>query len=462
MGKIRIRTVEGSCWSCQKRRIKCDLTKPRCTRCTKVGAECDFNSQRLNWSTRPTPKAPAIYQLRNREEQLTSALASDEKRALSYFHGRLWPLLSTTRQPCAAPILEALEHRVVLLATCVFADAHRVLQDGRNSRSLLRTKRLECLETLRGGVGSALLIDTDRDTEIGAVNKNYLMTLLLAVLLLYFNDGLLDCAHPSASTSSHHSGVRAIIDSLGGIDAVLETSHESLHMLLSDFISMDLTSVMLRGGEPSFPPEIWETVDKKSVWWSKDVLGRSSLATVLQQTSRLAWYRNSIDTGREQLSMETIRDFETALSPMYARIADTCLENFSTAADPEVDQTFNLIRTFQHSALIYMYRAICGLPVSHSLVQQHVLPCLECIFDIKQPSRVLNCTIFPLLVAGAHVQSPRHQRSVSGLVCRIRNEVRFASFYSVGEILSAIWRANEDEVSWFDMFSQLGPDAIVL
>ncbi|GJC99087.1 fungal zinc cluster transcription factor [Colletotrichum higginsianum] len=93
----RIRVVEGSCWPCKKRRIKCDLTKPCCDRCSKIGAHCDFNARRLKWNTRPTTKAPVIYQIATRDGQLAASLASDERRALDYFHHRLWPLLTTAR-----------------------------------------------------------------------------------------------------------------------------------------------------------------------------------------------------------------------------------------------------------------------------------------------------------------------------------------------------------------------------
>ncbi|KAF6802746.1 C6 finger domain-containing protein (putative fungal zinc cluster transcription factor) [Colletotrichum sojae] len=451
----RVRVVEGSCWPCRKRRIKCDLTKPRCERCSRIGAECDFGARRLRWSTRPTAKAPAAYQIvAVHDAHLASSLAVDERRALDYFRHRLWPLLTTASEPCAAPVPQALEHRVVLLATCVIADAHRVLQDGRNSRALLRARRLECLAAIRGGIGG------------DAADKAPLMTLLLAVLLLYFHDGFLECAQSSASTASHHGGVRAIVDSLGGISEVLERSHESIHMLLSEFASTDLTTVMLKGGRPSFPPETWDAIDKRSVWWGRDVLGRSSLACVFRQTATLACYLDAIRNGSQELSMETVRDFEMALSPTYARIADASgdIDIGTEAGDivAESNHAFTLIRAFQHTALIYMYRAVCGLPVSHPLVQQHVLPCLECILDIRQPSKVLNCAIFPLLVAGAHLQAPRHRKAVMCLVNAIRDEVRFASFRSVGDVLSGIWKADREDVAWFDTFSELGADAIVL
>ncbi|KAI9168028.1 C6 finger domain-containing protein (putative fungal zinc cluster transcription factor) [Paramyrothecium foliicola] len=450
----RIRTVEGSCWPCRRRRIKCDLNKPQCTRCAKIGAQCDFSARRLRWCTRPTTKAPAIYQITTRDEQLAATLAIDEKRALDYFHHRLWPLLTTAAEPCAAPILQALENRVVLLATCVIADAHRVLQDGRNSSNLLRLKRLECLAAVRGGIGGV---------QIDAIEKESLMTLLLAVLLLYFHDGYLECAQLSASTSSHHGGVQAIVNSLGGINTVLETSHESIHMLLSEFASTDLTTIMLKGGQPSFPPDVWDTIDKRSVWWGPDVPGQSSLASVFKQTAKIAWYLEGLKNGTEELSMTTIPEFEASLSPVYARITDMGVTGGQEGDhEAETNNAITLIRSFQHTALIYTYRAICNLPISHTLVQQHVLPCLECILEIKRPSKVLNCVIFPLLVAGAHVQSARHQKAVLNLVHVIRDEMRFASFHYVVDILSSIWKSDQADVTWFEMFSELGPDAIVL
>lgn len=299
--------------------------------------------------------------------------------------------------------------------------------------------------------------------QIDSIDRESLMKLLLAVLLLYFHDGYLECAQVSGSTSSHHGGVCAIVDRLGGIHSVLETSHESMHMLLSEFASTDLTTVMLKGGQPAFPPDVWDTIDKRSVWWGTDISRQSSLASVFKQTSRLAWYLDALQNGTEELYMATIRDFEASLSPIYACITDADGDGEDDdGAETETNHRFTLIRAFQHAALIYTYRAICGLAVSHSLVQQHVLPCVECILDIKQPSKVLNCVIFPLLVAGAHVQSPRHQKAILSLIHAIREEMRFASFHSVSDVLSSIWKSEQEDVTWFEMFAELGSDSIVL
>ncbi|KAM0542870.1 hypothetical protein ACHAPJ_012593 [Fusarium lateritium] len=459
MPKTRIRVVEGSCWPCKKRRIKCDLAKPTCSRCAKVGATCDYNQRLIRWSTRPAVTVPAIYQITTHDEQLAASLAVYEKRSLDYFHGRFWPLLTTAAKPCAPPTIVALQNRVVLLATCVLADSHRWLQDGRNSRSILNVKRMECLAALREEVDGCC-----------AKEDGPLQTLLFAVLLLYFHDGFLECAQSSASTSSHRDGVLAIVNQLGGMTTVLGTGQDPLHMMLSEFATTDLTRAMLTGQPPSFPPDIWDVVDRGPVWWGRDTQGYCSLSSVFQQISSMAFYLEATTHMIEEFSIERIRIFEAALRPTYASLAVEDLtsprspgDKDITECDTESAQAFSLVRIFQHSALIYLYRAICGLPAGHPLVQQHTQSCLDCIFSVQKPSKILNCAVLPLCIAGAHSQCPKQQRLVRGLAGFIYDEIRFASVHSVTAALEAIWkRAPEEDLTWNDMFSHLNPQAIIL
>jgi len=44
MNNMRSRVIEGSCWTCRKRRIKCDLRKPSCTRCLDGGQTCSYRT----------------------------------------------------------------------------------------------------------------------------------------------------------------------------------------------------------------------------------------------------------------------------------------------------------------------------------------------------------------------------------------------------------------------------------
>lgn len=46
---VRRRTFTG-CWTCRSRRVKCDEARPQCSRCTRLGVQCEGYGIRLNWS----------------------------------------------------------------------------------------------------------------------------------------------------------------------------------------------------------------------------------------------------------------------------------------------------------------------------------------------------------------------------------------------------------------------------
>lgn len=152
----------------------------------------------------------------------------------------------------------------MLLTICELAEAHRgLLQENRPViLQSISDKRLNCLASIRKQLGQSVL-----DSES-------LSQLLVAVMLLYFLDGFIDCSQQSASTVSHGAGVRAIIDHLGGFSALIHKGQKDMvHMLLSEFASTDLTRALLENREPCFPPEIWLNIESGPVWLEKPSYG---------------------------------------------------------------------------------------------------------------------------------------------------------------------------------------------
>ncbi|KAM0334151.1 hypothetical protein ACHAQA_001171 [Verticillium albo-atrum] len=465
----RVRVVQGSCWPCKKRRVRCDLSKPVCQRCSLAGATCDYNTRLIRWSTRPSVNVSQTLHEVTAARQLQSCLRieapliNDEQRALGYFQGRVWPLLTTVPNPCAPPTPVALQHRVVLLSMCVFAASHRYLQDGRGAE-LIPPTRSECLQVLRTQVGGCCNEGSDM-----------LPTLLFAVLLLYLHDGLVE-GSASSATMKHHVGVLAILEQLGGLPAVMGKGQESMDMLLSEFASADLTTALLQERPPGFAPDVWDVIDRGSVWWGRDPRGRCSLAAVFHDMAALATYHEAVRTGAEKLSVDRVRAFEASLQPVYAPLtmedldsdAGSDISGSSPGATPlgqgeiEAVEAFKLVRAFQQTALIYLYRVVCGLPTTHPLVQQHVEPCLDGLFEVRRSSHIFHCVIFPLYVAGAHAQSDRRRAGVADMVSGIFDDMRFGSVRAIGVALRDIWRRDVDGMSWGDMFGYLSPYAVVL
>lgn len=494
MPSQRVRVVQGSCWPCKKRRVKCDLAKPVCQRCSVAGAACDYNTRLIRWSTRPSvavadassvvaassppatspastaaATATAVSAARAmRRITIERPLINNEQRAMSYFQGRVWPLLTTVPDPCAPPTPVAMQHRVVLLSMCVFAASHRYLQDGRGEE-LITPARSECLQVLRAQVD-------------GCCNRrsDMLPTLLFAVLLLYLHDGFVE-GSASSATLKHSHGVLAILAQLGGLSAVIGRGQESMDMLLSEFASADLTTALLQERAPSFAPDLWPVIDKTSVWWGRDPLGRCSLAAVFEDMAALAVYHDQLRSGAEVLSVERVRDFELRLRPIYAPLTPEDLDSSASSVggdspctmpeiapsppsqgDIEAVEAFKLVRAFQQTALIYLYRVVCGLSAYHPLVQQHAESCLDGLLEVPRSSHIFHCVIFPLYVAGAHAQSPRRREAVGDMVGRIFDDMRFGSVRAIGVALRDVWRGDPDAMSWGTMFGFLSPYAVVL
>jgi hypothetical protein len=130
---------------------------------------------------------------------------------------------------------------------CELAEAHRLLQQEGSPTHLqaISNKRLTCLSSVR------------KQLRESVSNNQSLSQLLVAVLLLYFLDGFIDCVEQSASTTSHQAGVRAIVEQLGGFNVVIdEGQKDTPHMLLSEFASTDLTRAILDDRTPCFPARI--------------------------------------------------------------------------------------------------------------------------------------------------------------------------------------------------------------
>lgn len=454
----RQRTVEGSCWACKQRRVKCDLQKPACRRCVTSGTECCYDKVLLRWDARrsrtsivqqqtlgPLTVGPLSFQ---------TPLAVPEKKALDYFRGRLWPLLSTSDQPCQPPISIALQSQPVLEAACIFAEAHRALKDREASNQSLINRRVKCLAGIRGS-----LVDP-------STSNTALHALLLAVLLLYHSDGFVDCLQPHASTNSHHAGVVAIVRSLGGFDRVLQSANKEISMLLSEFATTDVINAMLRGIQPSVSHTTWDNIESGPVWWETGQHGKVTFASVFGIMTELAHYAYEIGQGNSTI-VNRVDHFERVLQPLYPSLVDFASTDMSDSYEDESARkaaiySQALCRAFQHAAMIFLYRAVCFLPTKHFLVQQHVRACLACITSMEMDSKSHNCTVFPLYVTGAHAIDSACRATVLSRIDAVQEGLGFESVVSIRQALEQLWQSDQQSADWHNTFNNLPQGTLVL
>ncbi|KAK1755947.1 hypothetical protein QBC47DRAFT_299711 [Echria macrotheca] len=113
--------VKTGCFTCKKRKVKCDETKPQCLRCTRTGRKCDGYS----------PPAPGSYswsELLGRQpvgKALTVRRNTKDGRALEFFHQVVAPAFSRfpgddfwTRMVAQASLQEpAVRHAVLAISS---------------------------------------------------------------------------------------------------------------------------------------------------------------------------------------------------------------------------------------------------------------------------------------------------------------------------------------------------------
>jgi hypothetical protein len=447
----RCRTVEGSCWPCKQRRVKCGLQKPVCHRCSLSKTdECNYDKVLLKWKKVPASSIPATYLKLTPEHILDgNPLPTDERRAVDYFKARLWPLFSTVNEPCPPPIALALRSQPVLQALCVFAEEYRASQEGGYCKKALNKRRLHCLAAIRDQLGS------------NSTKGSPLAALLVAVLLLYFLEGYVNCTDDDASTKCHLAGALAIINALGGFQSAWSSSDRITQMLLSELASTDLTDALLQDRAPSFSAAIWENMGTGSVWW-ETVPGTTPLSSVLCTMAEMSFYREAIQNGVD-LCSEKAQEFERALQPTYSML--DCTDESTVGGEklhPVRTASLSLVRAFQHAGLIYLYSAIHKILPHHFLVQQHVHACLECIQGMDKRAKAQNCALFPLYIAGAHALAESHRACVLEILDTIHTNLGFQSVTSVRSVLHKIWQLERNSESWTGIFQNTAIFTLVI
>jgi hypothetical protein len=406
----------------------------------------------LRWKQSPAKGIPAVQPVIS--DGLS--LAVSERRAIDYFNNRLWPRFSTVDKPCPPPIALALRSQPVLQALCVFAEEHRALQKTKNALStkdISERRRLQCLTVIRSHLGNNNAATTS------------LPALLVAVLLLYFLEGYINCTQDGASTQCHLAGAVAIINALGGFEVAWSSSDTMTRMLLSELASTDLTDSMLQDRKPSFPINIWKQMDSGSVWW-ESLPGTKSLAAIFETMAEMCFYRHGILHGEEANNEKLLR-FEHSLQPAYSML-EVCSDDVTelntkhNPPNPAAMASLSLNRTFQHAGLIYLYRALRKIPTERFLVQQHVYACLETVQSMKSSPRSRNCTLFPLYVAGAHAIVDHHRDWVLEALNSIYFNLEFESALSVRATLQHMWHSSQDAATWSDLFKDTAICTLVI
>ncbi|KAH8656497.1 fungal-specific transcription factor domain-containing protein [Tricladium varicosporioides] len=435
----RIRTVEGSCWSCKERRVICDLTLPTCLKCAKTGRQCDYGAVRLKWTDcvasrgRFAGKKIPLYH--------PPTLQKNTDHHLMYFENELLPRFNLTNTVPTID-LKILEKDPVLLQSVVavaYAHAAYRSEDG-------KALSLQKIQTRNRALKAF------REQLMGVQSDQLSGSLFIANVLLCILDGIIEPITESSATHHHLVGGKAILKQWAGVRGVFKLKYELPVLMLSIFTTMDLTHSLLIGDKPYFEASAWAEFGECEPWWGNVKSDDDFLETmaILSQLSALGagvrHENNTVDIG-------TLLSIQMALEQQANRQLET-IKNSTTAAWTA------FCSVYRHSASVYLYRALSGLEVDHPLVQQVVASCIEVIGGTELTDKLHHCILFPLLVVASHCVVKEQRGAIRKSLETSSVYLSFESLRSLEKFLEQRWLKLDNspattQMSWWEYFDEI-------
>ena len=434
----RLRVVEGSCWPCKDRRVLCDLSNPTCKKCAKANIQCTYGKIRLRWAQNASVKAKSPQQPRLVTDGQLSPLDSAGHWQVLYFEGEVLPRFSMAEGYRSE--LSWVADQTLHQAVIAISDAHRLLRNHTTTESHLR----ETVESRAVAIKS-FRQKLQADALGPSLDRAFLITVLLCML-----DGMIVPWTDGSAAFHHLQGGIAILHNLEDPSMLSDESTGIKPLLFSVFGAMDLTSAVLSGQAPNFDRAWWEACGGKEAWWN-GLEDDGELMTVMGVMSQLALLGHQTRSSGAPAPLDELLELQTVLEQSKK---PTPVETSPTSAD--MDALY--VAAYRASAKLYMYRALCNLPLSHISVVSSVEEGLSAFADTERLGKLAHCLIFPELIIGCHCTQPDQRRQVLEAIKSAAAYLCFESLKVLTEFLHKHWSHDSDGMDWWTTFEPIAKE----
>ena len=439
----RIRTIEGSCWSCKERRVICDLKTPACEKCQKIGRECSYGKVRLRWTDCVASrgrlagkKIPAIFQ-----PPLLLRQSSDGH--MLYFEKELLPRFNLSNTVPHLNLDFLSKDPILMQSVIAVSNAHYAYRSA-NVQAL-------CLETIQGRNEAIKLF---REHLMVEHSDEINQSLFIANVLLCILDGIIEPSKDSSATHYHLVGGRAILKQWAGMRDVFTAKQELPILMFSIFATMDLTHSLLIGDQPFFESSAWAEFGDSEPWWG-NVKANDPFLETMAIISQLASYGFEVRNCRNTVQIGTLLSIQMALEQTGP---DTYIKQED--GTPEKPGWAAFCSVYRYAASVYLYRALSGLEVNHELVQKTVKSCMDLLAGTDLTESLHHCILFPLLIVSANCLLPAQRATTLKSLFTTSRYLSFESLRSLQEFLEKRWaKLDSDpktlEWSWWESFDEI-------
>ncbi|CZT15488.1 uncharacterized protein RCC_12331 [Ramularia collo-cygni] len=477
MSAPKRRVPEGSCWSCKKRRLKCDLRQPTCSKCEVSSVTCDYSQKPIQWvggaafrgllkSIGPPPVTEHNSTTHNDPHRPRSACSSPQQSSIytaisspmmpeslvSYFTHAVWPRFQLSGQIISLDEDMLVHESALRDAVLAVAQAHHHL--------LLKSE--ESVMAKPGGqtrrqARQVALSRFRTRIERGVESEEEASRLFQIVCMFCILDGMIYPDDQGNASEQHLRGGFSMLSSWSSIPLKMLLAGGLQAHLFSIFATVDLMHSLLDGTKPFFEPTMWFMFAGVQAWWGRLHPGDPFLA-VLKLYSEMAFLGSIVYVrlpGLDGLRLAE-RCLEPILGSLRTGLPRSTTPDFTT---PEDWNTFCSL--YEASAAVYVYRALQNRRVDDETVQRIVRNAVSSIVDRPLPDMMAHCLIFPLLVIGSHCLYSQDQRAILDLISSSASYLAFGNLIVMMNLLREIWSQSNMNSNWWDMFRPISKNVFL-
>lgn len=464
MGR-KSRLTEGSCLYCRKRRLRCDLERPLCSRCREDKQDCDYGTKvQLKWvggmaargrlATRASKTSPIHHHL---EEVSCLAItpqptspALEDKDLIAYFNGAVLPRFQIDDRLVHLDFDAVIQDDTLQQAVLAVAEAHYAQNSKLASTELggVREKaRYRAIESFRH------LLDTD------IVQENTAQQLFTINVLLCMLDGVIEPSNKYNASICHLRGGFAILSRWKNTCARMLSQGGMQAHLLSVFTTMDLVHALLKGEKPFFDSVTWLMFANTPTWFGS-LSSHNPFLTILKAYSEIACLGNIIhDSGRSNASLQIV---ERCLpNIMTSFVLPARKDSMPLGEDPGNHDWDTFCHVYRICGLIYIERALRLKDIDDDAVQAQVRRGVEMLIDNVLPGMMSHCLVFPVLIIGSHCMHSQDRRAVLEVLSPTCSYLSFGSLCLMESFLQRHWSNPDLQGTWWECFESISETAFL-
>ncbi|KAE8360885.1 hypothetical protein BDV27DRAFT_34418 [Aspergillus caelatus] len=461
------------CSECRRKKVKCDLRRPVCSRCTRFPKECRYGLNFVSERQRPRSQNSAERPLRSlirpdvrlcidesfsilpHQLHLNPSPFLSTKESLFFLH--LFATETAPRLFPAAPSIfvrqlvnRALETPHLLHALLAAASSHhgRLVGDF-SARS--RTTTLKFTNFAVSGLRTAL----SRTEEMPKAETT------MTALALCTND---ICNGNRDIWRAHLSGATRLLTAFLDSHTVASGVVDPFGLCLVKWFATLDTMANLTGvsASPTDRDPRWylDKIPDTQVGYVDDISGYSpELIPMLAQLGQMAGRQDLCTAAKydvlftlPQQLLEEAQQLESQIRSITDRtVSDSTLKNHNSALTVDLLHTH---RAFVHASLLHLHRRVQLLPRGHSQVKEDITNIVNAVLNIDPFSPANILILWPMFSAGCETSFVSERNLIQDRMANMQS-LGLGNYTRARDMLKIFWSSGSS-MPWDIYFAEQG------